>query len=195
MKNYPVRGVCECGSDLHRSVKAVLHANSGRHGFLFCKKWRYHTGSGEGLQIFWQNCLHLGLLALKMKGETSQMICIFTNTAVRISPPPTVVPKRSHETTNPCVKSQTSANLIHTAFVVWNHTTVKVLRFLLTAGCSVVLFTCMPVIFRYTKTIPQQVKGKTKWAEIHHSLRLFVMWWTEIELQCMPSEHSNSDEV
>ena len=29
--------------------------------------------------------------------------------------------------------------------------------------------------FRYKKIIPQQVKGKKKWAEIHHLLRLFVM--------------------
>jgi len=117
-----------------------------------------------------------GTLALKVKGETSQMIWIFTNTAVRISPPPAVVPKRSHETTNRCVKSQTSANLINTAFVARDHATVEVLRFLLSAGCFVVLFTCMLVIFRYTKTIRQQVKGKTKWAEIHHLLKLFVMW-------------------
>jgi len=49
---------------------------------------------------------------------------------------------------------------------------------LLSARCFVVLFTCMLVIFRYTKTIPQQVKDKMKWAEIHHLLRLFVMWWS-----------------
>ena len=63
------------------------------------------------------------------------------------------------------------------------------------SAISRVLFTCMLVIFRYTKTIRQQVKGKTKWAEIHHLLKLFVMWWTEVELQCMPSEHSDSGEV
>jgi len=34
------------------------------------------------------------------QGETPQMASIFTNTAVRISPPPTVVSKRRQETTN-----------------------------------------------------------------------------------------------
>jgi len=42
--------------------------------------------------------------------------------------------------------------------------------------------------FRY-KIIPQQVKGKNKYAEIHHFLRLSMM-----NIECMPSEHSDSDE-
>jgi len=68
------------------------------------------------------------------QGETSQMTSVFTNTAVRISQPPTVVLKCRQETTNRrCVKSQKSANLIYTAFEARNHSTVEVLRFLLPA--------------------------------------------------------------
>jgi len=127
-------------------------------------------------------CLHLGLLALKMKGETSQMTWIFTNTAVRISPPPTVVPKRRQETTNRrCVKSQKNADLIDTPFVAWNHATVEVVSFLLSAGCFLCAVHMYAGHFRYMKIIPQQVKGKKKWAEIHHLLRLFVMWWIKAE--------------
>jgi hypothetical protein len=86
-----------------------------------------------------KQCLHLGLLArtfrwntvpsswavgpedesklISRQGETSQVIWIFTNTAVRISQPPTLVPKRRQETTNRhCVKSQKSADLIYTVF-------------------------------------------------------------------------------
>ena len=129
-----------------------------------------------------------GTLGLKimMNGETSQMIWIFTNTAVRISPPLTVVPKRRQETTNRYVKSQTSINLIRAAFVaettqLWKSAISKV-------------FCCAVHMYASHFQI-QQVKDKMKWAELHHLLRLFVMWWTEFELQCMPSELSDSDEV
>ena len=52
-----------------------------------------------------------------------------------------------------CVKSQNSADLIYTVFRAWNHATVEVLHFLLSAchenaqgAFFVVLFTCMVVI-------------------------------------------------
>jgi hypothetical protein len=150
-----------------------MHSNSVRHGLLFRETWHSPTGvdeayamsTGEGLRMFRWNVVHLRLLTLKMKvkwpvdrTKKSQMTWIFNNTAVRISPPPTVVSKRRQETTNRrCVKSQKSADLIHTVFDAQNHATVEVLRFL--SACQenaqtgvgrgvlfVVLFTCMLVI-------------------------------------------------
>jgi hypothetical protein len=77
---------------------------------------------------------------------TSRQDEIFTNTAVRISLPPTVVPKRRQETTNGrCVKSpppkKKSAYLIYSAFEAQNQATVEVLRFLLSAYGSVLIKT------------------------------------------------------
>ena len=128
-----------------------------------CETLRSHTGvdedyallTGEGLRTFRWNVVPSSLSVghedegelTSRQGETSQMTWIF-NTAVRISQPPTIVQKRRQETTNRrCVKSQKSADLIYTEFVAWNHVTVEVLRFPLSAGCFfVVMFTHMPVI-------------------------------------------------
>jgi hypothetical protein len=103
----------------------LTHSNSAWHSVLFCETWRSHTGvdedyalsTGEGLQTFWWNIVPSywafgpedeGNLT-SWQGEMSQMTWIFTNTIVRISQPPTVVPKRQQETTNGrCVKSQKS---------------------------------------------------------------------------------------
>jgi len=44
-KIRPVCGFCECGNDLHRSIKRrVIHSNSARQGVLFCETRRSHTG-------------------------------------------------------------------------------------------------------------------------------------------------------
>ena len=172
-KICPVWGFCECGNDLHRSVKdASYTVNSAWHGLLFRERWRSHKGvdedyallTGEGLRMFRLNVVPSSWAVgpedegklISWQGETSQMTCIF-KTTVRISPPPTVVPKRRQEATNRrCVQSQKSADLIYTAFKAWNHATVEVLHFLLSA-CQenaqtgwqgvffVVLFTCMLV--------------------------------------------------
>ena len=126
----------------------VIHSNSARLDLVFWERWRSHTGvedytlsTGEGSRTFRLNVVlsswtvgpeDEGKLTSR-QGETSETTCIF-NTAVRISPPPTAVPQRRQETTNRrCVKSQKSADLIYTAFEAWNHATVAVLRFLLSA--------------------------------------------------------------
>ena len=127
--------------------RSIIRSNSARHSLLFCETWHSQTGvdeeyalsTGEGLWTFWWNVVPSSWTVGpedeskldSWQGETSQMTCIFTNTTVRISPPPTVVLKRQQETTNwRCVKSQKSADLIYTAFEAWNHATVEVLRFL-----------------------------------------------------------------
>jgi len=107
------------------------------------------------------------------QGEKSQMTCIFNNTAVRISPPTTVVPKRRQETTNRrCAKSQKWADLIYTAFEAWNRATVKCYAFCyqhakkmnrlrLAGGFLCCVVHMYAGHFRYKKIIPQ-VKGKKK---------------------------------
>ena len=128
----------------------IIHSYSAQYGLQFCETWRSETGvdedyvlsTGGGLRNFqWNIVLHLGLLTLKIKVnwpvdrvQCPQMTWIFTNTTVRISQPLTAVPKRRQETTNRrCVKSQKSTDLIYTAFKTWNHATVEVLHFLLSA--------------------------------------------------------------
>jgi len=132
------------------SKRCVIHSDSAWHGLLFCETLRSHTGvdedialsTGEGLRMFWCKVMPTSWTAgpedernlTSWQSETSQMTLIFTNTIVRISPPPTVVPKRRQETTNRrCVKSQKSADLIYTTFEALIHATVEVLRFLLLA--------------------------------------------------------------
>ena len=130
--------------------RRAIHSNSARHGLLFCETWHSHIGVDEDYAL--STCEELrtfrwdvvpsswadgpedeGKLTSR-QGEMSKVTWIFTNTAMIISQPPTVVPKGRKETTNRlCVKSQKSANLIFTAFEAWNHSAVGVLRFLLAA--------------------------------------------------------------
>ena len=151
----------------------VIHSNSAPHGLLCHETWRSHTGvdadhalSTEGLRTFRWNAVPSSWTVdpedegkfTSQQGATSQMTWIFTNTAVGISRTPTVVTKRRQKTTNRrCVKSQKTADLIYTAFEAWNHATVEVLRFPLSACqdnaqtevgrvCCVVFFTSMPVV-------------------------------------------------
>ena len=148
-KIYQVWGFCECGNDLHRSAKDASYTVT-RPGTVFCETWRSHTrvdedytlSTGKGLRTFRWNAVPSSwtvspedeVKLTSREGETFQMTWIFTNTAVRISQPPTVVPKRRQETANRrCLKSQRSTDLIYTAFKAWNHATVEVLRFLLSA--------------------------------------------------------------
>ena len=147
MKN--MSSFCECGNDIHRSVKDVSYTvtqpgtifYSVRHGILTHDE-DYALSTGEKLRALWWNRVPSSWTVgpddegklTSWQDEMSQMTQIFTNTAVRISPPPAVVPKRRQETTNRhCVKSQKSRDLIYTAFVAWNYTNVEVLRFLLSA--------------------------------------------------------------
>jgi hypothetical protein len=105
--------------------RRVIHSNLARHGLLRCNTWRSHTGvdddyalsTGERLRTFWWNVVPSSWTVgpedegklISRQGETSQITLIFTSTALRISQPPTVVPKRRQETTNRhCVKSQNS---------------------------------------------------------------------------------------
>jgi hypothetical protein len=106
--------------------RQVIHSNSARPSLLRCDTWRSLTGvdddyalsTGERLWTFWWNVVPSSWTVgpedegklTSWQGETSQMTWIFTSTAVRISQPPTVVPKRRQETTNRhCVKSQNRA--------------------------------------------------------------------------------------
>ena len=130
--------------------RRVVHSNSARHSLLFRETWRPHTGvdgyyalsTGEGLQTFQWNIVPSSWAAgpedegklTSQQGAMSQMTWIFTSTTVRISQPPTVVPKHWQETTKwRRVKSQNSADHIYTAFEAWRHATVEVLCFLLSA--------------------------------------------------------------
>jgi hypothetical protein len=140
----PVWSFCECGNEPYRSVKGTSYTvtrpgtafYSVRHDVLT------QVSTGEGLRTFRWNLVPSpwtvgpedeGKLDSR-QGQTFQITWIFTNTAVRISQPPTVVLKRRQETTNRrCVKSQKSTYLIYTTFEAWNHATVEVLRFLLLA--------------------------------------------------------------
>ena len=132
-------------SQIHK--RHIVHSNWAQHSLLFCETWRSHTGvdedyalpTGEGLQTFRWNTVPSSWTVgpedegklTSQQGEMSQITLIFTNTAVRILPPPTVVPKRWQETINRhCIKSQKSTDFIHTMFEAWNHATVEVLRFL-----------------------------------------------------------------
>jgi len=100
---------------------------------VFCETSRSHTGvdedyallTGEGLQTFRWNVVPSSWAVgpgyesklTSRQGAMSQMTSIFTNTAVRISQPSTVVPKHKQETTNHrCVKSQKSTDHIYTVF-------------------------------------------------------------------------------
>ena len=179
----PLWGFCECGNDPHRCVKDASYTVT-RPGMVFCSVRHdvlTQVSTGEGLRTFRLNIKvpsswtvgpeDEGKLNCR-QGQTSHMTWIFTNTAVRISQPPTTVLKRRQETTNRrCVKSQKSADLIYTAFKAWK--TVEVYTFSAIsmprectdrlAGC----FLCCVVHmyashFRYKKIIPQQVKGKKK---------------------------------
>ena len=127
MKNMSSMGLLcmqQWSSQIHK--RHIIQRNSARHGVLFCETWRSHTGvdednalsTGEGLQTFRWNVVPSSWAfgpedegnLTSWQGEMSQMTWIFTNTIVRISQPPTVVPKCQQETTNGrCVKSQKSA--------------------------------------------------------------------------------------
>jgi len=105
--------------------RRATHSNSARHGVLFCEPLRSHKGvedyalsTGVGLRTFRFNVVSSSWAdgpegegkLISRQGATSHMTWIFTNTAVRMSQPPTVVPKRRQETTNRrWVKSQNSA--------------------------------------------------------------------------------------
>ena len=89
MKNVQYGGFCECGNDLHRSVKDESHSNSARNGLLFCETLRSHTGAdadyvlstGERLRTFrWNAVTYYWTVGPEDKGEltgqqseTSQM--------------------------------------------------------------------------------------------------------------------------
>jgi hypothetical protein len=151
MKNMSSLGLLwmwQWSSQIHK--RHTIRSNSARHGLLCCETWRSHTGvdedyglsTGEGLRTFRWNVVPSSWTVgpededklTSWQGATSQTTWIFTNTAVRISQPPTVFPKRRQETTDRrCVKSPKSAALIYTMFEAWNHATVEVFRFLLSA--------------------------------------------------------------
>jgi hypothetical protein len=135
IKIGPAWGFCECGNDLHRSVKDASYIVT-RPGLLFYETWRSHTGvdedyalwTGEGLRTFRWNVVPSSCSVgpededklTSRQGATSQITRIFTNTAVRISQPPTVVPKRRQETTNRrYVKSQKSATKHVWTYLHW----------------------------------------------------------------------------
>jgi hypothetical protein len=138
-------GFCECGSDLHRSVKDASYtvtrpgtvSYSVRHDILT----QVLMKTGEGSRAFRWNIVPSsgavrpedGGKVTGRQGETPQMTCIFTNTAVRISPSPSVFPKRWQETTILRKIPPKSAYLIYTVFKACNHTTVEVLCCLLSA--------------------------------------------------------------
>jgi len=89
-------GLCECGND-HRSVKDASYTVT-----------RPALSAGERLRTFrWNVVLSSWTVdpadegkLISRQGEKSQMTGIFTNAAVRISQPQTVVPKRRQETTD-----------------------------------------------------------------------------------------------
>ena len=71
-------GFCECGNDLHRSVKDESHSNSARNGLLFCETLRSHTGAdadyvlstGERLRTFrWNAVTYYWTVGPEDKGE------------------------------------------------------------------------------------------------------------------------------
>jgi len=128
--------------------RRVTHSNSARHGLPWdmtfshvlmnitpCRLVNgYGRFDGTVVPSSWTAGPEDEVKLTCRQGETLQMTWIFTNTAVRISQPPTVVPKRRQETVNRrCVKSQRGADLEYTAFKAWNHATVEVLHFLLSA--------------------------------------------------------------
>jgi len=94
--------VWQWSSQIHK--RSVIHSNSAWHGLLFCETWRSYKGvdenyalsTGEGLQTFrWNVVLSYWTVGPEdegksdsRQGEMSQMTWIFTNTTVRISPPP-----------------------------------------------------------------------------------------------------------
>jgi hypothetical protein len=135
--------VWQWSSQLHR--RSVIHSNMAWHGLLFWDMmflqrcwWRLCPVDLWRVTFRWNVVLSYwtvdpedeGKLDSR-QGEMSQRTWIFTNTALRISQPPTVVPKHRQQSTNRrCVKSQKSADLIYTASEAWNHTAVEVLCFL-----------------------------------------------------------------
>jgi len=129
--------------------RRIIHSNSAWHSLLFWERWHSHTGvdedyallTSEGLRTLRLNIVPSSWTVgpededklTSQQDKASQTPCIF-NTTVRISPPPTLVQKRRQEATNRhCVQSQKSADLIYTVFEAWKHTTVEVLRLLLSA--------------------------------------------------------------
>ena len=129
----------QCSSQIRK--RRVIHSNLALNGLIFCETWHSHTGAdedyalstGEGLWMFrwnvvpssWTVCPEDEGKLDGRQGQMSQMTWIFTNTAV---------PKHQQETTNwRCIKSKKSADHICTALEAWNHATVEVLRFLLSA--------------------------------------------------------------
>jgi hypothetical protein len=97
------------------SESHVIHSNFARHGLLYRETWRSQTGvdedcalsTVEGSRTFrwhavpssWTVGPEHEKLTIR-QGTTSQMTWIFSNTAVIISQPPTVVPKHWQETTD-----------------------------------------------------------------------------------------------
>jgi hypothetical protein len=148
MKNVsPVCGFCECSNDPHRSIKEASYIVTRRGTVFYSETWRSHKGAdedyalsnGEGLRTFRCNVVlsswtvgpeDEGKLDSR-QGEMSRMTWIFTNTTLRISPPPTVVPKcRARNYQLMLRKIRKERNLIYTLFEALNHTAVEVLHFL-----------------------------------------------------------------
>ena len=130
MKNIsPVWGFCECGNDLHRSVKDASYTVTWP-GTVFC--FVRHDVLTQVLKIM-PGGLMKGNWTLDRAKRPRWHKCS-----------PTLQWEFHHhqllsrsvgqETTNQrCVKSQKSADLIYTTFEAWNHATVEVLCFLLLA--------------------------------------------------------------
>jgi len=139
-------GFCECGNDPQKIRKRrVTHSiTRPQTGLQLCETRLSHTDVDwwrvTGVSVEHRSAFILDCWPWRWKGNwivdrARRLRWIFTNTAVRISPPPTVVPKRRQETTNRrCVKPPKSADLIYTGFEAQNHATVEVLRFLLLAS-------------------------------------------------------------
>ena len=119
--------------------RRVTHSNSARHGLPWdmtfshvlmnitpCRLVNgYGRFDGTVVPSSWTAGPEDEVKLTCRQGETLQMTWIFTNTAV---------PKHQQETTNwRCIKSKKSADHICTALEAWNHATVEVLRFLLSA--------------------------------------------------------------
>jgi hypothetical protein len=144
----PVWGFCECGNGLHRSIKDTSYTVT-RPGTVFCAV-RHDVLAQVLMQITpcllkgygrfgGTQCLHLGLLALKMKvnwpvNKSQRPRWLWSaQTPLWKFPEHQLVSKRRQKTNRRCVKSQKTADLIYTAFEAWNHATVEVLRFPLSA--------------------------------------------------------------
>jgi len=146
MKNISSMGLLWMWQSQIRKMR-VTHNNTARHALPWdmtfshvlmkitpCRLVKCYGRFGGTLPSSWTVDPEDEVKLTGQQGGTFQMTWIFTNTAVRISQPPTAVPKRRQETTKRrCLKSQRSADLIYTALKVWNHANVEVLCFLQSA--------------------------------------------------------------